>query len=175
MSDASGSTETAEQGPAETADTNAGSETTDATDWQAEAKKWKELSRKNEGDARKAQGELKKLATASMTEQEKAVAEASAQGRAEALAHVAGRLVDAEVRAAAAGRGIDADALLEGLDRSRFLGDDDEPDREAVEAFLDRLAPKSAKRLDLGQGAREGSAGSTNSDMNNMLRRAAGR
>jgi len=175
MSDASGSTETAEQAPAETAEHSNGSEPTDATDWQAEAKKWKDLSRKNEGDARKAQGELKKLQTASMTEQEKAVAEATAQGKAEALAHMAARLVDAEVRAAAAGRGIDADALLEGLDRTRFLGEDGEPDREAIETFLDRLAPKQAKRLDLGQGAREGSAGATNTDMNNLLRRAIGR
>ena len=173
MSDASGSTETVDQGTTETVDPDAtSSETTDATDWKAEAAKWKELSRKNESDARKAQGELKKLATASMTEQEKAVAEAAARGHDEALAKVASRLVDAEVRAAAAGRGIDADALLEGLDRSRFLGEDGEPDREAVEVFLDRLAPKQSKRLDLGQGARDGSP---NPDMNTMLRRATGR
>jgi hypothetical protein len=173
MSDTSGSTETADQGAAETAAHDAnGSDATTEPDWKAEAGKWKELSRKTEADARKAHSELKKLQSASMTEQERAVEEATARGRDEAMAKVASRLVDAEVRASAAGRGIDADALLEGLDRSRFLGDDGEPDREAIETYLDRLAPKQAKRLDLGQGARDGAS---SADMNSLLRRAAGR
>lgn len=176
MSDASGSSEMGDQGADETSAQDADTATTsDGTvDWKAEAEKWKALSQKTEKDAKRTAGELKRLQAASMSDQEKVVAEAEAKGRAQALADMAQRLVDAEVRASAAGRGIDADALLDGLDRSRFVTDDGEPDREAIEQFLDRLAPKQqAKRLDLGQGARDGAA--TGPDMNSLLRRAAGR
>lgn len=172
MSDASGSTDTGDQGNTDTAP-DAKDPTAESPDWQAEVDKWKGLSRQHEKAERAAQNELKRLQQASMSDQEKAVVEATAKGHSDALAKVAHRLVDAEVRAAAAGRGIDADVLLEGLDRPRFLGDDGEPDRESIEAYLDRLAPKSTKRLDLGQGARDGTP--SNTDMNALLRRAAGR
>jgi hypothetical protein len=173
MSDASGSTDTGDDGDADkAADAKQQSDTDKAPDWQAEAEKWKALSRQHEKASRNAAGELDKLRKASMTEQEKAVAEAVAKGKSEAFAEFGQRLVEAEVRAAAAGRGIDADALLEGLDRSRFVDAEGEPDRKAIEAYLDRLAPKQAKRLDLGQGARDGV---DHADMNSMLRRATGR
>lgn len=175
MSDASASPDRGDEGAADRAAqdaTTSSDDTGSAVDWQAEAQKWREQSRKHEADYKKSVSALKRLETASMTEQERVVAEAEAKGRASAMSTVAERLVDAEVRAAAAGRDLDTTALLEGLDRSRFLGDDGEPDREAIEAFLDRLAPKQAKRLDLGQGAREGAP---NADMNAILRRAAGR
>ena len=132
----------------------------ETTDMAAEAAKWKELSRKHEERAKANSGamkELEQLRKASMTDTEKAITEAKAAARAEVLAEVGASLVDAEVRAATMGRQLDADALLDGLNRSRFLGDDGKPDRAAITEWLDRLAPKGeVKRTatDTGQGAR---------------------
>lgn len=135
---------------------------------------WKAEARKHEREAKKARSEVEQLRQSQMTEQEKAVAEAKAQGRTEALAEAGSRLVDAEVRAAFAGRRVDVAALLQGLDRKAFLGDDGQPDTKAIAAWADQIAPASAAGVpDLGQGARgNGGAGD---DMNSRLRRAAGR
>lgn len=100
----------------------------------AEAKKYR-LEAKAQAEA------LEKLNQASMTDLERAVAEAKSSAYTDALRTVGARLVDAEVRAAAAGRPIDVKALLDGLDRNRFLTDDGEPDVDAITKFLDRIAP----------------------------------
>jgi len=47
------------------------------------------------------------------------------------------------VRAAAAGRVADVDALLEGINPAKFLTDDGEPDRDAISVWVDRIAPKN--------------------------------
>lgn len=105
------------------------------------------------------QGELEQLRQAQMNDQEKAIAEAVAKAKAGVLAEVGGRLVDAEFKAAAAGRSIDVDVMLEGLDRAKFLTEDGQPDTERITGYVDRLAPKSSAKLaptarDMGQGAR---------------------
>lgn len=145
--------------------TDTDTETSD-TDLQAEVDKWKALAKKHEdrakGNAAKAR-ELEELQKAQMTDTERAVAEARDAGRSEALMQVGARLVDAEFRVAAAGRPIDVDALLEGLDRTKFLTDDGEPDTDAVAAWVDRIAPAVTEpdpgaplsSLDLGQGTRQ--------------------
>ncbi len=144
------------------------------TDWKAEAEKWKVQARKHEERAKAnatAAKELDQFRQASMSEQEKAIETARAEARAEAVTAMGRRLVDAEVRAAAKGRIADVDALLDGLDRARFLGEDGEPDVKAINGWVDRLAPKKAVP-DLGQGARpNGDAG----DMNRMIRTQLGR
>jgi hypothetical protein len=76
-----------------------------------------------------------------MSDTEKAVEAARAEARTAALREVGGRLVDAELRAAAAGRPIEVDALLEAVDRSRFITDDGDVDRKALAAWVDRIAP----------------------------------
>lgn len=128
-----------------------------------EGKKALDSERKARRDAERAHkaatAELEKLRQQSMTEQEKAVAAARAEGLAEGTRNAGVRLVDAEVRAAAAGRGVDTDALLEGLDRHKFLGDEGEPDRDAITAYIDRIAPASEEPQPAGfpsleQGAR---------------------
>lgn len=136
------------------------------TDWKAEhektlreARKWEERAKSNSTAAK----ELEQLRKASMSEQEKAVESARSEARSEALRTVGGRLVDAEVKVAAAGRNVDVDALLEGLDRGRFLSDDGEPDSKAITAWVDRIAPKANGEPasvfpDLGQGRRQGTA-----------------
>jgi hypothetical protein len=92
-------------------------------------------------EAKAAKTEADKARNASLTEAERAVAEAEQRGRTTALAEFGGRLVDAELRAAAAGRNVDVDALLEVVDRSRFLTDDGDVDRKALGAWVDRIAP----------------------------------
>lgn len=157
MSDATPATGTEEATTTETVETTEAppaGDTPTVESLQAEVDKWKATSRKHEDRAKAnaaAQKELDAVKAASMSDQEKAVALAVAQARAEAFAEVGGQLVDAAVRAAVAGRGIDADALLDGLDRSRFL-DDGQVDQAAITAWVDRIVP--AGTVDLGQGAR---------------------
>src|SRR5690606_25537408 len=153
---------TPETGTDTTTDTETGTET-EQVDWKAEAQKWQALSRKNEERAKAnadAAKELEQLRRESMNERERAVEEARSKAEAEVTARFAAKLVDAEVRAAAAGRDIDIDALLEGLDRSRFITDDGDADQEAIAKWVDRVAPapdveeQPRGRLDLGQGTR---------------------
>lgn len=184
MSDTATDTTTTTEGKSDTAATATNTTTeaksdTDNTDLAAELEKWKAQARKHEDRAKAnaaAAKELEDVRKASMSETEKAVAEAKALTRAEVLAEVGSTLVDAEVRAALAGRTVDVDAVLDGLNRVRFLGDDGQPDRDEIVAWVDRIAPKSetaVRSLDMGQGARGQAV--IGEDMNTLLRRAAGR
>lgn len=127
------------------------------------SRRWEERAKANADASR----ELDKLRQSQMSETEKAVAEAKATGRSEALREIGGRLVDAEVKAAAAGRLTDGqrDALLDGLDRTRFLTEDGDVDTARVAKWVDSIAPAKATeepetngrpRVDLGQGRRSG-------------------
>lgn len=80
-----------------------------------------------ERQAKKASAELEALRAQSMTDQEKAIAEARAQARAETLAEANSRLVRAEARSIAAGRLRNPDdvALLGDLDLFVVDGDVD--------------------------------------------------
>lgn len=102
--------------------------------------------------------ELEALRQASMSDQEKAVATARAEARTETLREIGESRVDDAVRVATAGRSVDVDALLEGLDRGRFIDDEGQPDRDAIAAWVDRIAPPTdpaaPQPVDLGQGAR---------------------
>jgi hypothetical protein len=124
-----------------------GTPTPDAEALTAEAEKWKALARKHEERAQSnasAAKELEALRRSQMSETEKAVDAAKAEARTAALRELGGKLVDAELRAAAAGRTVDVDALLEVVDRSRFLTDDGDVDRKALGAWVDRIAPAPA-------------------------------
>jgi hypothetical protein len=153
---------------------------TDDKDWKAEAEKFQALQRKWEERAKAnatAAKELEQLRQASMSDQEKAVELAKAQARTEALMEVAAERVDDAVRVAAAGRNVDVDALLDGLDRKRFVTDEGKPDTEAITAWVDRLAPKTDTQFtaDLGQGARGGSHTPLGSDpLLNTLKQSIG-
>lgn len=118
-------------------------------------------------------GDLKKKAAAAMTDQEKLVADAEARGKAAGLSASGTRLAKAELKAAAAGR-VDADTLagfVEYADLSKFLGEDGEPDEKAIDAAITKLG--GAKRTNFDGGARGRAA--TGNDMNQIIRRAAGR
>lgn len=152
----------------DTADTATTDQDTDVTEHQggdlsAEVEKWRALARKHEDRAKanaNAAKELEQVRQASMSDLEKAVAIARQEARSEALREAGTRLVDAAVKVAAADRPVDVDALLEGLDRNRFLTEDGEPDEKAIRQWVDRVVPKpdvangDRRFPDLGQGSR---------------------
>lgn len=143
----------------------------DVTALESEVAKWKDLARKNE-DRSKANAaaakELEQLKQQSMTDLEKAVAQARIEARAEAIKEAAGKLAAAEIRAVAANRFDDDQlaALLEGVNLTAFVDEDGEVDAAKVAKFVDGIAPKqddtatSIKVPDLGQGARGSASGS---------------
>lgn len=92
------------------------------------------------------QAELDALREAQMSEAEKAVAAAKAEGAAEVLASVNRRLFSAEVRAATAGRLEDPDLLADPDVATRLLGLDEIPltatgdvDSEAISHAIEQL------------------------------------
>jgi hypothetical protein len=151
---------TPDTGTETTETTETGTDT--APDLTAEVEKWKAQARKHEERAKAnstAAKELEALKQQTMSDTEKAIEAARNETRVTVLREVASKLVDAEVRAAAAGRSIDADALLDGLDRTRFLTDEGDVDRDALTEWMDRIAPKSTASdpfagIDMGQGTR---------------------
>jgi hypothetical protein len=84
------------------------------------------------------EGQLARLAQQGMTGAERAVAEARAEGKAEAEQAAALRLAAAEFRAQAAGRLANPDAALAVLDLSKLVKDG-EPDKAAIAATVDQL------------------------------------
>lgn len=175
-------TDAPEDGAVETTDARTGDEnarTGDEKDWKAEfdklqreSRKWEERAKANSTAAK----ELEELRKQSMSDAEKAVAEAREQARAEAFADVGGRLVKAEVRAVAAGRlGADQLAtLLDGLNVAAFLTETGEVDAAKVAQFIDGIAPppdeNTRRTPDLGQGRR--SPGATGPGINDLLHAA---
>lgn len=125
-----------------TAETEEVTEETTATETpdKDDAAKWKALSRKNEKEAKAARAELEKLQAASMSEQEKAVAEARAEGKAEAASSIQLERVRDKIEAKAGGKLADpedAAALLGDL--TRFVQDDGTIDAHAIGEAVDNL------------------------------------
>ena len=122
---------------------------------------------------RAAEAELRKVREASMSEQEKAVAEAEARGRATAMADAGKRLALAEIRAEAAGRVEQGtlDGFLDYADLSRFVDEQGEPDTKAIAAAVKRLGGAGGNAPDFDGGAR---TTSKPNDMNALIRRQAG-
>jgi hypothetical protein len=86
-----------------------------------------------------ADDKLAKLERSAMTDQEKAVAEAREQGKAEAADEHAKALAAAEFRAAATGRLVNPDKALARLDLAGLVKDG-KPDTAAITAAVDDLA-----------------------------------
>jgi hypothetical protein len=141
----------------------------DETDWKAEAEKWKQAARKAQDHAKTnatAVKELEQLRQQSMSEQEKSIAQARAEGLQEGYAAGAAEIAAEAVRAAASGRMTDQqiEALITRTNLASFIGDDAQVDRAAIRVFVDDIAPKPDDEdketrqgfPDLGQGARGG-------------------
>lgn len=109
----------------------------------AEVDKWKHLAQEHEKRAKgnsAAAKELEELRKSQMTEQEKAVAEAKASARSEALAELSAKLVGAEIRAALTGIVPDPAAIIEDLNLSRYVTESGDVDAKQVEALKAKYA-----------------------------------
>jgi hypothetical protein len=146
-----GSSSRPETGPAGTA-------TDDAAYWRSQADKYERRAKSN-ADAAK---ELDRIRRDAMSDQERAAAEAADKARAEVTAQFGGRLILAEIRAAAEGRlsAEQVQALATHLDTAAFLAPDGDVNATAISEFVDQFAPAEVESLsgpvfpDLGQGAR---------------------
>jgi hypothetical protein len=107
-------------------------------DWKSEAEKWKALARKHENANASSLKELEQLRSAQMTDSEKAIAEAEKRGRDAALASMRTEVAEARLRAAAAGKVADVDALVDVVDLGKFVTDDG-VDSSAIEAAVERF------------------------------------
>ena len=118
------------------------------------ARKWEERAKTIAGAAKELEGLRKQYES----DQERAVREAREAARSEVLGELGAERVADAFRVAAAGRGLDVDEVIDGINLAKFVGEDGTPDRDAVAAFVDRIAPERepASPPDLGQGARGG-------------------
>ncbi|MCU1675344.1 MAG: hypothetical protein JWM93_102 [Frankiales bacterium] len=133
--------------------------------WKHHSRKHEELAKAYGGltpeQAREQQAELDRLRQASLTDNERAIEAAKAEGKSEAMKGLAPQLVAAELRAQTTGRLTDDQrtALLEGIDHTAFLTGDGVVDTAKVTAWIDRIAPTGGTGSgfpNLGQGRRQG-------------------
>lgn len=109
---------------------------------QEQVNKWKALSRKHEAQEKANLAELETLRQAQMSDAEKAIDQAKAEGRSSALSEVGTRLATAELKAAAATAGVAIpEGLSELLDVSKLLGEDGNPDSTAITALVGSFTP----------------------------------
>lgn len=173
---------TGEEAPSEAITDSAETPAATVEQLAAEVEKWQKLSRKNEDRAKanaKAQQELEALKLQSMSDQERAVETARSEARNEALREFGETRVGDAFRVAAAGKAIDVDDVLDGINLARFLADDGQPDTEAITTWVDKIAPPAdttGRVPDLGQGARAGGSHTPlNGDpLEQALKRAVG-
>lgn len=126
-------------------------------------------------EAKAAKTEADKARQSSMSEAEKAIADARTAGRVEAVTEFGKRLARTEFDALAGRRNPDFDtaSALDYVDLSRFVGEDGEPDSKAIKAAVERLIPAPSGPPSFDGGPR--SPASPAKDMNQMLRQATGR
>lgn len=119
---------------------------------------------RRELDAAKA--ELEALRTSQMSDQDKALKAARAEGAAEVSAKFATQVLHSEIRAAAAMKLADPSDAVRLLDLSKFKVTDGSVDTKAIASAIDELvtakpylaaSKQAAPAADLGQGARTGS------------------
>ncbi|MFJ9740822.1 hypothetical protein [Streptomyces sp. NPDC101166] len=128
----------------ESAEQTADDSNADTTDWKAEAEKYKALMRKHEARAKEnanAAKERDELRKQSMSEQERAVDEATAKARAEERVRLAGKLARQGFIAAAAGRLPNAASVADDLNLAKYVGEDGEIDESGLAELVERLAP----------------------------------
>src|SRR5690349_19452189 len=96
--------------------------------------------------AKSAEGEIENVRKSSMSEAERAVAEAEQRGRAAVLEQFGHKLVRSAFVAEAARRnpGFDAESVLDDLNLARYMGEDGDPDSKAIAAAVARLVPEPA-------------------------------
>ena len=124
-------------------------------------------------EAKAAATELEKARKASLSEAERAVADAEARGRQAAASEYGARFARASFDALAARRNpdVNTDDIVEFMDMGRFLSDDGEVDRKALQAAVDRLVPERPS----GPPSQDGGPRATSkaTDMNSIIRAQA--
>ncbi|WP_050515044.1 hypothetical protein [Streptomyces rimosus] len=121
----------------------------DSTDWKAEAEKYRALQKKWEARAKEnatAAKERDELRKQSMSDQERAVEEASAKARTEERVRLAGKLARQGFLAAAAGRIPHAASVADDLNLAKYVGEDGEVDESGLAGLVDRLAPPAPQK-----------------------------
>jgi hypothetical protein len=108
----------------------------DTTDWKAMARQWEKRAKDNGAAAE----ELEKFKAAAMTDAEKAVAAAKAEGRAEANKEVGAKLAAAEFKAALALAGVALGDATDLIDTSKFVTDKGDVDEDAIKKAVAKLA-----------------------------------
>lgn len=101
---------------------------------------WKAMSRKHEREAKKARAEADELRTALMSDNERAIAEAKAAGRAEAMRETAGLTAAAQFRATAAEAGVSLGDAFDLIDTGKFISEDGTVDTDGISAAVAKLA-----------------------------------
>lgn len=95
-----------------------------------------------------AQSELEAIKASQMSDAEKAIATARAEGKLEGAREATGqwstRAIEAEFKAAFAGKEFDIDTFLESANTSKFLTGDGQIDSQAITELAEKLAPKPA-------------------------------
>jgi hypothetical protein len=149
---------------------------TDTTDFKAE-------SRKHEQRAKNLQKELDALRKSTMTDTEKAIAEAEERGRTAARTENAQALAAAEIRAALTGIVEDPAEIVDDLNLAKYITDTGGVDRDgiaALKAKFAKLAPQGQQqrtpgRADLGARSTTGNHMPLNGDpIENALKGALG-
>lgn len=118
-------------------------EPADTTDWKAEARKHEQRHKESQRQLRELQGQQR----ASMTEAERAVAEAEERGRREATQRFGVQLAQTEFARLAAVRnpGFDAAARLDFIDQSKFVTEDGEIDKKVIAKAVEAFVPEPEK------------------------------
>lgn len=119
----------------------------------------------------KLQAELDELRKTQMSDQEKAIEEAKAAGRAEAINETAKTLAGAQLRTAAAEAGVKLGDIVDLIDVSRFVGDDGAVDTDAITAAVAKfktVAPAVAQPTPGPQGGSSAPTQLTRADLKNM-------
>jgi hypothetical protein len=154
-----GASEKPETGEAVSPKSETDSSQSDADYWRSQADKYERRAKRNA----EAAAELERLKRDSMSEQERVATEAADRAVSEVTARLGGRLVRAEIRAAAEGRlsADQVDVLADRLDIGAFLTAEGDVDESAVRQFVGSIAPAPPTNgaggpvfPDLGQGAR---------------------
>lgn len=93
--------------------------------------------------------ELEAIKASQMSDAEKQIAAARAEGKLEGLQEATGqwssRAIEAEFKAAFAGKDFDIDTFLESANTSKFLTGDGQIDSQAITELAEKLAPKPAQ------------------------------
>jgi len=108
----------------------------DEIDWKAEARKHEKRAKENA----KAAEELAKFKASQMSDQEKAVAAAKAEGASEALKTVGVKLAAAELKAAAKDKGLNVADITDLIRVEQFVDENGDVNEKAIKAAVDKLA-----------------------------------